>query len=320
MAEPFENPADIIEFVRKFQDIKIILTAIELKVFTTLDTHMLTLKEISEKLDVEEDSLSRLLNALVSLDLLHKVKDKYYNSHFAKTYLNENSNEFVYSLKHYCNTFERWSDLTGIIKPDFEGNDFSEAFISAMHYRAKKTADLIPLMINRDNIRRIIDIGGGSGVFLISFLKQLPEATGVLLDLPKIIPISKKFVKNEGMEERISFIEGSYHDADFGEGYDLAILSAILHINSALENEKLIQKTYNSLNKGGKILINEFILNEDETSPKRAVLFSINMLVGTKKGRSYKYSEIESWLKNTGFGHIELKPMGNDASLIVGEK
>ncbi len=314
------NPDEIISKCKGFQESRILLTSIELKIFTLIDSHLLTADEIAKKIDSHIEPLERLLNALVALGYLGKVKGKFYNSQHSVKYLNENSPEFIASLKHYSNMWKNWSELTSKIKKVDNSEDFSESFIAAMHYRAGKQADIIPHLLNLSEVKRIIDIGGGSGIFSMGILKYLPGAEAVLLDLPHIIPIAQKYIEQEGFSSKFSFIPGNYLIADFGSGYDLAILSAILHINSYEENEELIGKTYDSLNSGGQIVINEFIIDENGTEPLSAAIFSLNMLVGTDKGKTYKFSEINAWLENAHFKGIELKPTGFGTNLIVAYK
>lgn len=314
------SPQSIIETAKEFQKSRILLTAIELKIFTILGTHLMTAAEIAEELNYKTEPLERLMNALTALGFLRKTKGKFYNEKHSFKFLAESSDEFIHSLKHLVYIWEKWNNLTDKITDEPPENETTEAFINAMHYRARKQASVFPYLIDLKKVNRILDVGGGSGVFSMALMKAKPGIKATLLDLPNVIPIAKSIIEREGFSEYFQFIEESYHTANFGSGYNLIILSAVLHINSAEENKRIIEKCSNALNDGGEIAINEFILSENGTEPIDAAIFSINMLVATEKGRSYKFEEISSWLENSGFRNIQLKPAGNGRGVITAQK
>jgi len=117
----------------------------------------------------------------------------------------------------------------------------------------------------------------------------------------------------------ISFIAGDFHADSIGSVYDLVLLSQVFHAFSAEENIALLRKCRAAINPGGRVVIQEFPINEDRTSPPHSALFSVNMLVATEKGRCYSPKEMKQWLSETGFKNIVVKNL-HETIVIIGKK
>ncbi len=184
---------------------------------------------------------------------------------------------------------------------------------------AKDLAPKIAATIDLTSRKRLLDLGGGPGTYAIHFCLENPELSAVIFDRPTTEPIATQVVGSYNLLDRITFEGGDFNvttpaDNDF----DVAWLSHILHSNSYEECEKCIQKTANSLEPGGLILIHDFILNSAKDGPEFPALFSLNMLVGTDRGRSYSDIEISEMLQGAGFTEVTSHDFRapNDSSII----
>jgi predicted O-methyltransferase YrrM len=321
------NPEKIRQLANGFQVSRIILTALELNIFSILDKKMLHAEEVATLAMVNERATERLMNALVSIGFLKKTHDKFYNSEATAQFLVKGKPEFMGGLFHSNELWRSWSTLTNAIekgtavyKRDDSGSDWTDSFIAAMHYRATKEAKILPMMLQLNNVKKMLDVGGGSGAFSMAFLEKNPEMYATVLDLPSVIPITKKYVEAFHYKERINYIEGNYLNDNFDCGYDMIFLSAIVHIQGMEENELLIKKCFNALNPGGQIIIKDWVMSEDKTEPDGGAIFSINMLVGTDSGDTFTEKEIKSWLASTGIQKTERKDSSFGWSLIIGYK
>ena len=99
----------------------------------------------------------------------------------------------------------------------------------------------------------------------------------------------------------------------------MAFLSAILHSNSAQENIDLFKKVGRALNPGGRIVVSDFIMDDDRISPAFGAFFSLNMLVNTASGDTYTESEIKEWMEQAGMVFTERKETRN-TGLMIGRK
>ncbi len=315
-----KTPEIILEEVNAFRKSRIILTAIELRVFTLLDKKLLTAQELAKEINCKADPLERLLNVLVAIEYLGKRNGKFYNTVAASEYLVEGKEKFVGLLPHVANLWSKWNELTFKIKPDFnDSRDWTRSFITAMHYRAQKEAELLPFLLDLSNVKKMLDVGGGSGAFSIGIIKAHPNIKAVLLDFPEVIEIAKEFISQNNLAGSFGFIEGNFHDVDFGGNYDLIFLSAVMHINSPQQNKALMSKCFKALNNGGQIVIRDYVMDDEKVKNVKGALFAINMLVATENGNSYSEREYKEWLEAAGFKAIEIKGLGN-SNIITAKK
>jgi hypothetical protein len=85
-------------------------------------------------------------------------------------------------------------------------------------------------------------------------------------------------------------------------------------------NEDLLGRCFVALSPGGRVLIQDFILNPDRTSPRSAALFALNMLVGTPEGSTYTSEEYRSWLSNAGFVDVRHIVLPGPTGLMLGRR
>ena len=321
------NPADIRELAGKFQTSRILLTAIELDIFTVLDKHMFTSEDVAGKIGANIRSTDRLMSALVAMGFLRKVHGKFYNTESTSQFLIKDKPEFMGGLFHTNELWKRWGTLTSAVKKGtrvYDGKDAAEnsteSFIAAMHYRAVKEAKILCMMIELKNVKKMLDVGGGSGAFAMQFIENNSEMKAVVFDLQSVIPLTKKYVDSFPYKDKIEYITGDYLKNDFGSGYDLILLSSIVHINSNEENNSLIKKCSDALNPGGQIVIRDWVMNEDRTTPEGGAFFALNMLVGTLRGDTYTEKEMRNWFTNSNIKNVLRKETSFGSSLMIGIK
>jgi len=182
-------------------------------------------------------------------------------------------------------------------------------------------APVISKEIDLSNSKTLVDIGGGAGTYSVFFCRANSNLEATIFDLPGTLKITKELISGSSVFDRINMLEGDFNKEIKGQ-YDVAFLSNIIHGEGETENIALIKRVYNALNSGGKIIIQDFVLENDKTFPSFAALFSLNMLLFTENGRTYSFQEIEEWLKAAGFKGIARMNINlpRSISVLVGNK
>jgi ubiquinone/menaquinone biosynthesis C-methylase UbiE len=158
--------------------------------------------------------------------------------------------------------------------------------------------------VDISNRKKMLDMGGGSGTYSLEWMKRNPQLRVTILDLPHVLEITKDYVKRYGMEDRVSFISGNFHELEIGKGnYDLVLMSNILY-GGTEESKNIIKKAYDFLEDHGMAIIYGFALDDNECEPIESVLIALSMLTTRSNGNVYKKSEQMEWLKETGFKDI----------------
>ena len=323
------NPNAIREFASSFQKSRILLSGVELDIFTNIDDSGTTNKQISRKLKLDEHACERLMNALVSLGFLKKQNQLFFNTSENFAFLSRKSPDYLGGLMHSNHLWNTWSNLTKVVRtgvsahPDEineRGEGWLTPFITAMHDRAKKQAPQQLASIDLSEVNSLLDIGGGSGAYSMEFVSLKPGLDVTVFDLPNVVPITKTFLEKEGFEGKVKTYAGDYTTDSLPAGFDLIFLSAIIHSNSLEVNRDLIKKCFSSLNKYGRIIIQDWIMNNDRTQPTSGAVFAINMLVGTESGDCFTEHEVTDMLSAAGFKDISRTELETGYSRMVAHK
>ena len=327
--EKVYSPDSISAFVRQFQGIRVLLTAYELDIFSQLDNSALTSIQVAEKISTDPRATDRLLNALCVLGFLVKKDSKFSNTHESGEYLVRGKPGYMGGLMHQVHLWDTWTSLTECVEKgtsvinrpenvNERGPGWLQSFIAAMHYRAKNNASKIIARINLKNVTKVLDVGGGSGIYAMAFVNAGDNITATVFDLPNVIPITEEYIKKENFVGKINTAMGDYTIDNLPIGYDLVFLSAIIHSNSYEGNQDLVRKCAGSLNPGGRIIIKDQVMEDSRIKPARGALFALNMLVGTAAGDTYTEKEIKEWFDHTGFRFEEKIEITGEDSMMIG--
>jgi (2Fe-2S) ferredoxin/predicted O-methyltransferase YrrM len=322
-------PDALNDTVRAFQESRVILTALELDLFTAVSNGA-TAAQVAAKIGSDARATEMLMNAITAMDLLKKSGDVFANTALSSRYFREGSpdNQRM-ALMHTVHLWNTWSTLTecvrtgtsvSVSKGQSRDEFWTRAFIAAMHRNAQGLAPQIVAAVGLDGARRMIDLGGGSGAYSIAFAQAKPDLRLDILDLPNVLPLTEDYVRQAGLQDRITLVPGDLRTDAFGQGYDLALLSAICHMFSVEQNRGLLSRAYAALAPGGRLVIRDFILEPDKTAPRSGTLFALNMLVGTAAGNSYSELEYDEWLRAAGFREIRRLRLPAMAGIIIGTK
>jgi len=244
-------------------------------------------------------------------------------------FLSKNSANYLGGLMHTNHLWNTWSHLTQVVKSgasaqpaeiNARGDDWLVSFITAMHDRAIKQAPQQLANIDLTGINSLLDIGGGSGAFSMEFVNRKPTLEATVFDLPNVVPITESFIAKEGFANKIKTYTGDYTTDELPGGFDLVFLSAIIHSNSLEVNQQLIKKCYGAVNKGGKIIIQDWIMNNERTQPTAGAIFAINMLVGTEAGDCFTEQEVTGMLAVAGFSNISRIEFDSGLSQVTAQK
>lgn len=322
---------DIFKLSSQYWQACVLHGAMKVKVFTGLGKNQQTSTELARRINTDSRATELLLNALVSLGLLKKKGNRFENSSLSSRYLDENSPDFAgHIIFHTMDMYQNWGRLDEAI---YSGHPLKSAkrwderarknFVLGMHDLAIRGAEILSRKLNFAGCESLLDLGGGPGTYAIHFCLRNPDMKAMIFDLSSTKEVAEEKISQYGLEGRIRFVGGDFNRDDIPRGpFDRVFLSQILHGESEKECVSIIKKIYGVLKKGGKIIIQDFILSPDRTRPVFPAVFALNMLIHTPGGRSYASEEITDWLRTVGFKYIRYLslPLPNDAGLITATK
>ncbi len=317
-------PDRLEQMIRGYMPTRCILTALELDIFTAVGDGA-NAEQIGAKLHANARAVGMLLNALVALNLLSKSGDDYKNTpESARFFVQGSKDNQRDGLLHTANIWHRWSTLTDAVRKGTRvpiGRDTPEwtrNFIAGMQRNARDRAPIVVKALGATGVRRVLDLGGGSGAYSIAFAKAGSEVRCEVLDIPEVVPLTAEYVSQAGVSTQVSVRAGDMLRDDFGSGYDVIMLNAICHMFSEQQNQDIFRRAHRALASNGRLVVQDFILNPEKTAPQHAALFSLNMLVGTDGGASYSELEYSRWMKAAGFAEVSRINLPGPSGLMVG--
>ena len=320
-------PDDLMQTIRGFQESRAILTAVELDVFTAVGDGARA-DAVAGRIGADARATEMLLNAMVALGLVEKRDGVFQNTEVSARYFVAGAaDDARAATMHMAQLWRRWSTLTDCVRAgtatlrDAQSDaGWTEPFIAAMHRNARERAPHVVRAVGVEGVRRLLDVGGGSGAYSIAFAEAAAGLRAEILDRPAVLAIAQGHIARAGLADRVMTREGDLRTDDFGTGYDLVLVFAICHMLSPEENRDLLARCYRALAPGGRVVIQDFILDEDKTAPKFGALFSLNMLVATERGASYNEREYAEWLSAAGFGEVRRVRLPGPSGLMVGQR
>ncbi len=327
--DPGFTREDIRGIATGFQQSRVVLTAFELGLFTAVGSGARTSAEVAADIGTNPRATDRLMNALCAIGLLAKEGGRYSNTAVARRSLVRGEPEYLAGLMHTAHLWETWSMLTAAVRkgtmvaserPERHGDDWRIAFIDAMHDRARTHALECVRQIGLAGVSSVLDVGGGSGAYAMAFVRAAEGIRATVLDLPEVIPLTRKFLEREGLANRVSTVAGDYLKDSLGRDFDVVFLSAIVHSNATDENRRLIKKCAAALRPRGRVVVQDFVMDEDRVHPPHGAFFALNMLVGTAAGDTFTESEIASWMTEAGLQPITRNDTRFGTTQIIGRK
>ena len=324
---PSWTPAAIRELAMNFQSSRVLLTAVELRVFSLIGDGGLTSADLAGRAGSHPRATDRLLNALCALRLLVKRDGRYWNMPEARRYLDDGSPEFAAGLAHTASMWHGWSGLTDAVREgrpalraaiNERGDAWLKPFIAAMHYRAAHQAPEVAALVGLDGVERVLDVGGGSGAFAMAFAARAPGLVAVVFDLPNVLPLTRDYIAGAGLSGRVTTAAGDYLVDPLPKGFDLVFLSAVIHSNSPEQNASLLASCAAALNPGGRVAVVDWVMDDDRVTPAVGAFFALNMLVATDRGDTFTEGEIRGWMNSAGLAPGPRIDTGSGTSIVIG--
>ena len=314
------TPALLFDTLNAYQRTEAIKTAIELGLFTAIATGNTTAKEIAKSCSASERGTRILCDFLVIAGFLTKQDGRYALTPDSKMFLDKNSPAYMGTVIDFIlspTLTDNFKQLTETVKrggsvPDTAPMQPEDPvwvkFARAMAPMMAMPSQLLAPMVDREANQKlkILDIAAGHGLYGLAFAKRNPQAEIIAVDWPNVLEVAKENAQAEGVSDRYRTRPGSAFDVDYGTGYDIVLLTNILHHFDVPSCEAMLRKVHAALKDGGRAVTLEFVPNPDRVTPPQAAAFSMMMLGATPGGDAYTFSELESMFRNAGFTRSEL--------------
>ncbi len=306
---------------------------VELDLFSRLSGRSLSLSRLAEAADVDPRSLERLLTAAVSLGLVEQREGSYRNSRMAELCLVKGSPHYFGDMVHYYITYryepfahaeEALRKSQPVVTAHWRDPYQEEAMVRyatlAMENLSWTIGSMLVERLDLSGARRVMDVGGGSGAIARALAESNPHLEAVILDQPSVLKVTEEFITSSPAAPRLHTWLADFHQDALPPGFDLVILSNIIHGFGASACRQLVGKTYDCLNPGGRVLVIDFYLDDDKGGPVFAALFGLAASLLGLGARTYTRGEVRQWLEEAGFESIGGQELTHNTALVEGRK
>lgn len=318
------SPQLFFETITAFQRSAAMKSAVELDVFTKIAEGNETAQTISQACNASERGIRILCDALTVMGFLTKENYQYELTQESAAFLNRHSPAFVGDAVDFIlSPMQRrgFDDLTAAVKQGGSTVGKEGSLDPESPMWVKFARGMMPMMMpaaqmmteklgfESDRKLKVLDIAAGHGIFGITVAQKFPNAEIFAVDWANVLEVAKENAQKFGVAAQYHPIEGSAFDVDYGDGFDVVLLTNFLHHFDKPTNETLLKKIHRSLADGGKVLTLEFVPNEDRVSPPHEAMFSLVMLAGTPAGDAFTFAELNEMFENAGFSRSENIPL-----------
>ncbi|MGD9212499.1 MAG: class I SAM-dependent methyltransferase [Desulfobacteraceae bacterium] len=279
------------ESSKKYKIFCAINAAVKIGLFDILDSSK-TLDELCLELSSNQVITADLCELLFDVGLLEKRHNGYMNTEISNTYLKKGSpfyqEEMIKNLK---NSFTLWENLDQLLingplslsdQSFFQNNLIHSLAAEMLSGELQKTMNLLWEVPEFRDARRLLDLGGGHGLYAIGFCQQNPELKTFVFDYPNVYHDTARYIKKFDAK-RVHYISGDLFKDDFGDDYDVVFFS----FNPGGKNPKILEKIHKCLRPGG-LFITKHAFYSDHVGSKNKLLdleWNLTALKGAGKGR-----------------------------------
>lgn len=315
------TPERFFNTVNAYQQTESMRAALDLGIFTAIGEGNVTVPAIAQRVKASERGVRILCDYLTILTFLKKDDGRYSLAPDAALFLDQNSPAYAGTVMDFLvsdvqrEAGRRIGDSvrkggSAMPKTPFEpDNPRWITFAKVMMPMMAMPSEMIAAELAKQGpVQKVLDIAASHGIFGIAIARHNPDAHIYAADWPKVLEVALETAEKAGVSSRFHTIPGSAFDTDFGNDYDLALITNFLHHFDEPTCTDFLRKVYTSLKPGGRVAILEFVPNPDRVSPPAAAAFSMMMLASTPAGDAYTYSELEAMARDAGFARVELSP------------
>lgn len=343
VASPTASEAEqILEVGMGFWSSKVLLTAVELEVFTVLGDKSLTGEELGRALKLHPRGVFDFFDSLVALGFLDRcgtgVSGRYSNTRTTAHFLDKHQPTYIGGILEMASArlFRFWGDLgtalrTGKPQNELKHSDKSmfetlyedpvrlEQFMSAMRGISAANFQAFAEKFDFSRYTSLCDVGGATGLLSSLVAKRHAHMRCVSFDLPAVEPIAQRWITREPAGERVRTAAGDFL-VDPVPKADVITMGMILHDWNLEKKKHLVRLAYEALPPGGAFVAIENLIDDERRQNAFGLMMSLNMLVEFGDAFDFTGADFWSWCREAGFKRYEVLHLAGPCSAAIAYK
>ncbi len=308
-----------------------LMAAVELGAFTAISQGAATFDEVAARLDIHPTNAERLIVLLCAAGLVVKDGGRLRNAKDVERFLVEGKpgymGPWITFTKPQWNEWGRLSEHLRV--KDLKVMGSIDAFTVEDARRYHKATYSIGMGAGRRFVRqvdltgkkRIMDIGGGSGAYCIQAAKEHPHIRGVVLDLPVVCAVTREFLAENGVADRVVAEPCNFTRDPFPGDCDVAIMASNLPMYGREMIAAVIKKAHDALLPGGEMHLIGETTNDERTGPWGPAYWGLGQAISNSQGLAHSQSDVVGYFTAAGFHDVQVVEfIAGSLDRIVGRK
>ena len=332
-------PDQIMQIGLGFWSSKVLLSAVEIGVFTELAGGPQEFSKLAGRLGLHARSARDYLDALVALGLLHRVDGTYSNTRETDLFLDRHKPSYVGGVLEMANArlFGFWNHLTEALRTGRQQNESKEdsgaspfialyadrarlkGFLAAMSGISRGANLAIARKVPWARYKSYADVGTAQGDLAVQIALANPHLEGIGFDLAEVGPVFEEYAEANGVSDRVRFQPGDFFKEEL-PNVDVITMGHILHDWNLNDKKMLIAKAHDALRPGGSLVVYDAIIDDDRSRNAFGLLMSLNMLIETAGGFDYTGADCIGWMEEAGFRDAYREHLTGPDSMVVALK
>lgn len=315
---------DISRIAYGFMASRALFAGLELDLFTRLSGQPKSISTLAAESRTSPNLLLTLMVALTSLGLVIKTGDLFENAPAAETFLVRGAPKYYGEYLRVVNgkfSYQYLLNLDRALRGDLLSDESGfygaycstpeevEEFSRAQHAGSLGPAALLAKQIDLSGCKTLLDVGGGSGAFTISLCRRNPALTATILDFPDTVEVARRYAAEAGLTSRIRHLAGNALTADWPIDQDVVLMSYVWSAVGEGDIEKLADLAHDALSPGGRFLIHDFMVDDDQAGPEVAAWHLLLSTINNPKAICLTRSGVTTRLQSRGFDDIVIEPL-----------
>lgn len=295
----------------------VLKAAVELDLFTKVSEGAATFTQVADALGMSELNAERLVVACAGIGLLEKQGQGYKNAPDVERFLVKGKPTYAGPwLIFAARDLDKWKNLKDYLTAEepprvlgmYESltDDMAREYHEATYSVGLGAGFLFSRDVDMSHRHLILDLGGGSGAYCIAALQRYPNLEAIVMDFEPVTRMTKEFVAQWGLEDKISTLPGDFTADPFPSGVDVIIQASNLPQYNQEFLEKVLRKGFEALVPGGEYHVVGETLYDEKDGLMGPALWGIHEALFGSLGRAHSEKEVKTYLENVGFENVEI--------------
>jgi O-methyltransferase/methyltransferase family protein len=332
------TPESILQVGLGFWPSKVLLSAVEMELFTDLAKGPQSLESLQGRIGLHPRSSRDFLDTLVALGFLLRSGGEYSNTPATELFLDKHKPSYIGGMLEMANQrlYVHWGHLTEALRTGLPQNEIRgggaplfealyadparlKSFLAAMTGVSHGSNMTIAAQFPWAGYKTFVDAGTAQGDLAVQIALANPHLSGIGFDLPEVGPVFEEYAQKNGVAGRLRFAAGSFFEQPLPRA-DVVLMGHILHDWGLDDKRMLIRKAYEAVPEGGAFIVYEGIIDDDRSKNAFGLMMSLNMLIESPAGFDFTGADCQSWMKEAGFRETRVEHLVGPDSMVIGIK